>query len=209
MNKQITLYSVAVFGIGIVRFENSICTGADSLDGTCYTRRQCNTLPNGISSGSCASGIGVCCVGRKCAFKEDVCCKLLMYNYFTVVITCGNTTYSNNTYFVNPNFPNSYAGGSSCTITIKKCNPDICQVSTKLSNETKDMLYTDEQSALQSYWSKNHFPNLVCNFVLWAQNVNYLHLRYWYTNIIGSRVVRKFFVLFSYKWLRLWKQFWK
>lgn len=55
------------------------------------------------------------------------------FNFVAVVITCGNSTYSNNTYFVNPNFPNSYAGGSSCSITIKKCNPDICQVGNKQS----------------------------------------------------------------------------
>lgn len=66
-------YTFVVFGIGIVRFENSICTGADSLDGTCYTKRQCNTLPNSISSGSCASGIGVCCVGNVFKSRQEFC----------------------------------------------------------------------------------------------------------------------------------------
>lgn len=58
------VYPFLVFGIGIVRFENGVCTGADSLCGTCYTRRQCASINGGTASGSCASGIGVCCVGN-------------------------------------------------------------------------------------------------------------------------------------------------
>lgn len=59
-----------------------------------------------------------------CIYKHVV----LRYVYFTVQLTCGNTTSSNNTYFTNPGFPSSYAGGTSCTLTIQKCNPWICQV---------------------------------------------------------------------------------
>lgn len=42
-------------------------------------------------------------------------------------ITCGGTSSYNNTYFVSPNFP-SPATGSTCTVTIPKCNVDICQL---------------------------------------------------------------------------------
>lgn len=50
----------SVFGIGIVRFENSLCI-SEGLWGTCYRRSQCSSI-NGIGSGSCANGIGVCCI---------------------------------------------------------------------------------------------------------------------------------------------------
>lgn len=53
---------------------------------------------------------------------------ILNTTHFAVQLTCGNTTSSNNTYFTNPGFPSSYAGGTSCTLTIQKCNPWICQV---------------------------------------------------------------------------------
>lgn len=49
-------------GVGVVRFENSVCAAANGLSGTCYTRRQCNTV-GGYASGKCARNIGVCCVG--------------------------------------------------------------------------------------------------------------------------------------------------
>lgn len=52
-----------VFGIGIVRFENSVCNSSNYLDGTCYTRSQCRSV-SGYASGRCASNIGVCCVSK-------------------------------------------------------------------------------------------------------------------------------------------------
>ncbi|XP_018332641.1 uncharacterized protein LOC108742105 [Agrilus planipennis] len=94
------------FGIGIVRFENSICAASDGLNGTCYTRRQCTNI-NGVASGRCASNIGVCCV---------------------VFATCGDTALYNNTYFVSPNYPNTFDTATSCTLTIRKCNAGICQI---------------------------------------------------------------------------------
>lgn len=51
------------WGVGIVRFANDPCTGETGLIGTCYRRRQCQDL-GGSASGSCASNIGVCCVGK-------------------------------------------------------------------------------------------------------------------------------------------------
>lgn len=56
------LLTVWGFGIGFVRFENSLCTGSDGLDGTCYTRWQCKSI-GGIFSGKCAN-VGTCCVGN-------------------------------------------------------------------------------------------------------------------------------------------------
>lgn len=56
------------WGVGVVRFQNGVCTGADGLDGTCYTKRQCADI-NGIASGSCASNIGVCCVRKGLSYS--------------------------------------------------------------------------------------------------------------------------------------------
>lgn len=47
---------------------------------------------------------------------------------FSVQQTCGGISAYNNTYFVNPDFPRTVLGGTSCILTIRRCNPDICQV---------------------------------------------------------------------------------
>ena len=43
-------------------------------------------------------------------------------------ITCGGSSSYNNTYFTSPNYPTTFNGGSTCSVTIKRCNPDICQI---------------------------------------------------------------------------------
>jgi hypothetical protein len=48
--------------------------------------------------------------------------------YISVQITCGGSSSYNNTYFISPDFPSPYTGGSTCTVTIQRCNPDICQI---------------------------------------------------------------------------------
>ena len=42
--------------------------------------------------------------------------------------TCGTTTAENNTYFVNQQYPGSWAGGSSCSITVNPCSDSVCQL---------------------------------------------------------------------------------
>lgn len=68
------------FGVGIVRFENGICTASGNFDGTCFTRRQCNDV-NGTGSTSCASGIGVCCVSKYYRFE------LIEIYYYSPLVT--------------------------------------------------------------------------------------------------------------------------
>lgn len=51
------------WGPGVVRFENAACTAVNSLTGTCYTRRQCDTV-GGFRAGRCAQNIAVCCVSK-------------------------------------------------------------------------------------------------------------------------------------------------
>ncbi|XP_019870330.2 uncharacterized protein LOC109598852 [Aethina tumida] len=93
--------------VGFVRFANSICSTLEGLEGTCYTREQCDGINGGIVSGKCANGIGRCCLVQR---------------------TCGSTSSYNNTYFVNSNYPNGNPAPTQCVYTIRKCNSDICQV---------------------------------------------------------------------------------
>nr|XP_023015446.1 uncharacterized protein LOC111504952 [Leptinotarsa decemlineata] len=95
-----------VFGVGLVRFANSPCTANSNLIGTCYRRRQCTDI-DGSPAGNCANGIGACCV---------------------ILRTCGETSSYNSTYFTNAAYPTPVTGSTRCTMTIQRCNPDICQV---------------------------------------------------------------------------------
>ncbi|XP_046754101.1 cubilin isoform X1 [Diprion similis] len=90
----------------VIRFANTQCTGSNNLNGTCFTRRECSNY-GGTASGTCANSLGVCCV---------------------FVRTCGSTTNMNNTYFINPDYPTTYAGGDRCTIVVRPCNSHICQL---------------------------------------------------------------------------------
>ncbi|KAG5898250.1 hypothetical protein JTB14_029628 [Gonioctena quinquepunctata] len=94
------------FGVGLVRFANSACTSSSNLDGTCYRRLQCSNI-DGSASGTCASGIGVCCV---------------------ILRTCGESSSYNSTYFTNEVYPAAETSSTRCTMTIERCNADICQV---------------------------------------------------------------------------------
>ncbi|XP_063837996.1 uncharacterized protein LOC135087083 [Ostrinia nubilalis] len=76
------------------------------MNGTCLARRKCNNL-NGTITGSCASRRGRCCIVSR---------------------TCGSTSNVNNTYFTSPGYPAAYAGGAACTITVNRCNSNICQL---------------------------------------------------------------------------------
>lgn len=48
--------------------------------------------------------------------------------YFSVRQSCGRSTDRNNTYFVSPNFPSTNTGGGKCEFTIRRQNPNICQL---------------------------------------------------------------------------------
>jgi len=88
----------------VVKFPNTVCTSSTSgRNGTCYTTSECASK-GGSSSGSCASSFGVCCVFEK---------------------SCGAGSVSENcTYFTS----SSLTTGSSCTLTICKCDTDVCQL---------------------------------------------------------------------------------
>lgn len=79
----------------IVRFNNDPCTATDGNMGTCYTAAEC-TAKGGEGTGQCASGYGVCCVA-------------------VINPNCPVTTQQNNTYIVNPGFPNNLDADEVCT----------------------------------------------------------------------------------------------
>lgn len=41
---------------------------------------------------------------------------------------CGNSTYRNNTMLINPNYPQSFRGGSRCSYRVYRNNHKICQI---------------------------------------------------------------------------------
>ncbi|KAL0902556.1 hypothetical protein ABMA27_000396 [Loxostege sticticalis] len=92
--------------VSIVRFANTDCSSMNTMNGTCLARRECNNL-NGTITGICANRRGRCCIVSR---------------------TCGSTTNVNNTYFTSPGYPAAYAGGAACTITVNRCNTNVCQL---------------------------------------------------------------------------------
>jgi len=89
--------AIGIFNI--VKFNNDVCDTGNNQNGTCYTAEECSNR-NGVASGSCADGYGVCCV---------------------ITLSCGATTKENCTYMVqSPSAtPNTDSDESqSCTYTI-------------------------------------------------------------------------------------------
>jgi len=95
----------------IVRFPNNGCNTTSDTYGVCYTATECISL-GGSSSGSCASGFGVCC-----AFSGG----------------CGGSTSVNNTYFKSDG-----SETSPCQFEVCKCSSDICQI--RLGFDSFDIL---------------------------------------------------------------------
>ena len=96
----------------IVKFPNDVCNSTTSNTyGVCYTATECASL-GGSSSGSCASGFGVCC---------------------TFSGGCSGTTSLNNTYF-----KSSTSDSSPCTFSVCKASTDVCQI--RLDFDTFDIM---------------------------------------------------------------------
>merc|ERR1712179_50266 len=98
----LSLLFLAVSGQGIfnvVRFPNTACGSANNFNGTCYTASECSAL-GGSSSGSCASGFGVCCVFS---------------------LACGGRTNANTSY-------STTSDRDPCTYTYCKCSDDVCKL---------------------------------------------------------------------------------
>ncbi|XP_055303711.1 uncharacterized protein LOC129569165 [Sitodiplosis mosellana] len=95
------------------RFVNTPCLGSNQLMGTCVLRGEC-TDAGGVATGSCNS-----------ITRQAICC---VYQQ-----TCGGTTANNNTYFVSPNYPGLWSGGT-CSITVNPCSSTVCQLRVEFSD---------------------------------------------------------------------------
>jgi len=99
--------AIGIFNV--VQFPNEACIGTGSMNGTCYTSEECSSR-DGVSSGSCAEGYGVCCV---------------------ISISCGSTSSENCTYIsqtasTSPSV--SPAGSGVCSYTICPMSSDINRI---------------------------------------------------------------------------------
>ena len=62
---KLVILMVAAAHATIVKINNDACTAMDGTMGTCYyTDSEC-TRKGGEERGKCASGFGVCCVGKR------------------------------------------------------------------------------------------------------------------------------------------------
>merc|ERR1711935_318751 len=96
----------------LVAFPNIECTTNTAIDndflkGICYSDEDCGAN-GGTTSGSCASGFGVCCLFR--------------------ISDCPSTIYQNVTYIQNVNFPSSFTVASTTCSYELAGNQDICQI---------------------------------------------------------------------------------
>jgi len=106
--KHFSLFSVVTFGNEECTSDTSISGGA--TQGTCYSSTECSDK-NGMASGNCASGFGVCCV-------------FLNTGAATATIS------ENRTRLRNAEFPSIATATTAQTIvyTVNKMNADICQI---------------------------------------------------------------------------------
>ncbi|UYV68781.1 hypothetical protein LAZ67_6000833 [Cordylochernes scorpioides] len=89
----------------VFRFQNAPCLGQHNDEGLCIGDTEC-ARRGGTNIGTCARGFNMCCM-----FK----------------FTCGGVTSTNQTVFVNPNYPGMENGTDTCQVTIEKLE-NICQL---------------------------------------------------------------------------------
>jgi len=111
--EDIKRHRKAIGIFNVVKFPNAPCIGSGNNNGTCFTSEECATR-NGVSSGSCADGFGVCCV---------------------ITLECGGTTTDNCTYIVqsSSNNPSVDPVGS------EVCDYTICPISSSISRIRFDL----------------------------------------------------------------------
>jgi len=65
--------TIIVFSLfTLVKFDNGICGGLNGENGTCVAAAEC-AQRGGVSSGVCANGYGVCCIGKQTFVASDTC----------------------------------------------------------------------------------------------------------------------------------------
>merc|ERR1712203_552501 len=98
--------AIGIFNV--VRFPNDVCNTETAMNGTCYTAEECSDR-DGVATGSCADGFGVCCV---------------------ISLTCGATTSENCTYLTL---------AATATLAGTQCNYKICPASSTVSRIRLDL----------------------------------------------------------------------
>jgi len=122
-DRQFSLFNV-------IKFPNDLCLGSGSLNGTCYTATECTSL-GGTSSGSCASGFGVCCVFS---------------------LACGGSTSANTSYAIINSF-NTATDTDPCTYKFCKTNDDVC----KLRIDYETMVLTSPSTDSTAFQNGGNF----------------------------------------------------
>lgn len=61
---------------------------------------------------------------------SDFCINSLKVHFYLITdrVTCGGTITRNGTYFQNPNAPSPYTDTRTCSVTVRKSYPGICQI---------------------------------------------------------------------------------
>jgi len=122
-DRQFSLFNV-------IKFPNDLCLGSGSLNGTCYTATECTSL-GGTSSGTCASGFGVCCVFS---------------------LACGGSTSANTSYAIINSF-NTATDTDPCIYKFCKNNDDVC----KLRIDYETMVLTSPTTDATAYNNGGNF----------------------------------------------------
>ena len=88
-------------------------------------REECSSR-NGVNQGSCASGFGVCCVGKYFKNTSDTDRFFSCYFLISVTLGCGGVSSENNTYIVQA--ATTSAPATPCTYKICPCSNEICRI---------------------------------------------------------------------------------
>merc|ERR1739838_1132026 len=94
--------AIGIFNV--VRFPNDVCNTETAMNGTCYTAEECSDR-DGVATGSCADGFGVCCV---------------------ISLACGATTSENCTYLTLA--ATATVAGTACTYTICPASSTVSRI---------------------------------------------------------------------------------
>ncbi len=82
-------------------------------------REECSSL-GGTNGGTCASGFGVCCIGK---YLYTIIKHGVTEHFFSVTLTCGDSSNQNCSYFEVSN-----PAPGQCRAQICKLNPGICSI---------------------------------------------------------------------------------
>jgi len=105
--------AIGIFNV--VKFPNDVCNSdSASMNGTCYTSEECSSR-DGVASGSCAEGYGVCCI---------------------ITVACGGTTSENCTYL--SQIATTTPSVDSTDLD-RQCSYSICPLSTTVSRIRLDL----------------------------------------------------------------------